>query len=97
MNRWMNSDGLLAHQFTAGIKGLVLSAFFGMAVLGMGSPALAHADIAEAEPVPAKAPATAEVASPKAEDENKKDAKDEGSEKGKKDEKPEKTLSLIHI
>ncbi len=41
MNRWMNRDHLLAHQFPAGIKELVLAAFFGMAVLGMGSPALA--------------------------------------------------------
>ena len=49
MNRWMNRDLLLAHQFPPGIKGLVLSAFFGMAVLGMGSPALADTDIAEAE------------------------------------------------
>ena len=92
MNRWMNRDLLLAHQFPAGIKGLVLAAFFGTAVLGMGSPALAYADIAEAEPIPAEAPASAEVVSPKAEDENKKDAEDEGSEKGKKDEKPKKTL-----
>ncbi|MEK9890250.1 MAG: zinc-dependent metalloprotease [Gammaproteobacteria bacterium] len=92
MNRWMNRDLLLAHQFPPGIKGLVLSAFFGMAVLGMGSPALAGSDVADAEPVPAEAPDSAEVVSPKAEDENKKDAKDEGSEKGKKDEKPKKTL-----
>ena len=71
MNRWMNTDLLLARRFPTGLK-LCLGAFFGMAVLGMGSPALAHADIAEAEPVPAEAPATPEVASPKAEDENKK-------------------------
>ena len=56
MNRWMNRDLLLAHQFPAGIKGLVLAALFGTAVLGMGSPALAYADIAEAEPIPAEAP-----------------------------------------
>ena len=77
MNRWMKRDLLLAHQFPTGIKELCLAVFFGMVVLGMGSPALVHADIAEAEPVPAEAPATAEVASPKAEDENKKDSKDE--------------------
>ena len=92
MNRWMNRDHLLAHQFPAGIKGLCLAAFFGMAVLGMGSPASAGTDVADAEPVPADAPASAEVVSPKAENENKKDAKDEGSEKGKKDEKPKKTI-----
>ena len=92
MNRWMNRDHLLAHQFPAGIKGLVLSAFLGMAVSGMGSPALANTDVAEAEPIPAEAPGSAEVVSPKAEDENKKGAEDDGSEKGNKDEKPKKTL-----
>ena len=66
MNRWMNRDLLLAHQFPAGIQGLVLAALFGMAVLWVDSPALADADIAEAEPVPAEAPASEEVASPKA-------------------------------
>ena len=84
MNRWMNRDLLLAYQFPTGIKELCLAVFFGMAVLGMGSPALAHADITDAEPVPAEAPATAEVASPKAEDENKKDSKDEGSKSARR-------------
>ena len=92
MNRWMNRDLLLVHQFLAGIRGLVLATFFGMAFLGVDSPALADTDIAEAEPIPAEAPASAEVVSPKADDENQKDAKDEGSDKGKKDEKPKKTL-----
>ena len=64
----MDEEGLLAHQFPAGIKELCLAVFFGMVVLGMDSPALAHADIAGAEPVPAEAPATAEVASPTADD-----------------------------
>ena len=92
MNRWMNRDLLLVHQFLVGIRGLVLATFFGMAFLGVDSPALADTDIAEAEPIPAEAPASAEVVSPKADDENQKDAKDEGSDKGKKDEKPKKTL-----
>ena len=78
MNRWMNRGLLLVHQFLAGIRGLVLATFFGMAFLGVDSPALADTDIAEAEPIPAEAPASAEVVSPKADDENQKDAKDEG-------------------
>ena len=95
MNRWMNRGLLLVHQFLAGIRGLVLATFFGMAFLGVDSPALADTDIAEAEPIPAEAPASAEVVSPKADDENQKDAKDEGSDKGKKDEKPKKKTVFL--
>ncbi|NDG93256.1 MAG: hypothetical protein EBY55_08965 [Gammaproteobacteria bacterium] len=64
MNRWMNRDLVLDHQFPAGIKGLVLAALLGMAVSGMDSFALADTDIAEAEPIPAEAPASEEAEAP---------------------------------